>query len=104
METDDLGLQLLDHFAECSIKRRAVRNVDRRRRIEPQFPVVGREPLPPYRFPPGIGVHRVVAEEIQIDRRGHPLADDLDLLARLLGREHRAGQRAQRATLCRRDH
>jgi len=36
--------------------------------------------------------------------RGYALADDVDLLARLLRRQHRTRQRSQRAALGRRDH
>ena len=104
MEADDFRLQLLDDFAERGVKRRTVGGVDRRCRIEAQLLVVGREPLPPVGFPPGIGVDRLVAEEIQVDRRGDALADDVDLLARLLRRNHGAGQRAQRPALRGGDH
>ena len=38
------------------------------------------------------GVDRLVAKEVQIERRGDALADDVDLLTRLLRRDHRAGQ------------
>ena len=45
-----------------------------------------------------------MAEEVHVDRRRDALADDVDLLARLLGRDHRARQRAERPALRRRDH
>ena len=104
MEADDFRLQLLDQFAHRGIERRAVGGVDRRRRIEPQLPVIWREPLLPSGLALRIGVDRSVAKEIHIDRRRYPLPDDIDLLARLLDRQHRAWQRAQRPALRRRDH
>ena len=104
METDDLGLQLFDRFAKRGVERRAIGGVDGRRRVEPQLPVIGRQPLPPRCFALGVGIFNLVAKEVHIDRRRHTLADDVDLLACLLGRQHRARQRAERPALRRRDH
>ena len=87
MEAHDFGLQLLDQFAHCGIERGAVGGIDRRCRIESQLPVIRREPLCPLSLALGVGVGRLVAKEIHIDRRRHPLPDDIDLLARLLNRQ-----------------
>ena len=104
MEADHFRLQLLDHFAHRRIERRAIGGIDRRRRVEPELLIIRPEPLLPSGLARGIGIDRLVAEEIHVDRRRDALADDVDLLARLLRREHRARQRAQRAALRRRDH
>ncbi len=87
MEAHDFRLQFLDQFAHRGVERSAVGGVDRRRRIEPQFLVIRREPLLPLSLALGVGVDRLVAKEIHIDRRRHPLPDDIDLLARLLHRQ-----------------
>ena len=47
----------------------------------------------------GIGLDRLVAEEIQVDRGCDALAEDVDLLAGLLRREQRARHRAEPARL-----
>ena len=104
METDRFGLQLLDHGAIGRIERRPVGGADRRSGIEPQLRVVGAEPRLPAGLAPGISVDRLVAEEVQIERRRDALADDVDLLARLVSGNHRTGQRAQRTALRRGDH
>ena len=104
MEADDLGLQLFDDLTKCGIERRAIGGVDWRRRVEPEFPVIGCQPLPPACFALGVGIFSLVAEEVHVDRSRCALADDVDLLARLLGRQHRARQRSQCAALRCRDH
>ena len=104
MEADHFRLQLFDDSAHRLIERRAVGGVDRRCRIDIQFLVVGAKPRLPPRLARGIGIDRRMAEEVHVDGCRDALADDVDLLARLLGREHRAGQRAQRPALRRRDH
>src|SRR6185436_9362706 len=104
MEADHFRLQLFDDRAHRLIERRAVGGADRRGGIDPQFLVVSAKPGLPAGRARGIGIDRRVAEEVQVDGRGDALADDVDLLARLLRRDHRAWQRAQRPALRRRDH
>src|SRR5438270_116301 len=66
MEADDLRLQLLDHFAEGGIERRAVRSIDRRSRIETMLAVVARKPLLPARFSLRREIDRRVAKEVHV--------------------------------------
>src|SRR5215470_5817390 len=65
--------------------------------------IIGRQPPLPFGFAGGIGVDGLVAEEIQIDRRRDTLPDDVDLLARPLHRQQRAGHRTQASALRDRD-
>ena len=104
MKTDDFGLELLDEFAHRGIERRAVGGIEGSRGVEPQLFIISSKPLLPGGVARRTGIHRLVAEEIHVDRRRDALADDVDLLARLLHRKHRAWQRTQRSALCRRDH
>ena len=92
MEAHDFGLQLLDQFAHRRVERGAIGGVDRLSRVEPEFLVIRRKPLLPLSLASGVGVDRLVAKEIHIDRRRHPLPDNIDLLARFLNRQHGAGQ------------
>ena len=103
VEADDLRAQLLDERAEGGVERRAVAGRGRRRRVEPELAVVGREPGLPRRLAPGVGRGRAVAEEVDVDRPVGPLADDAELGAEALGVEQRAGQRAEAAGLGDRD-
>ena len=79
VEADDLRAQLLDERAEGGVERRAVAGRGRRRRVEAELAVVGREPGLPRRLAPGVGRGRAVAEEVDVDRPVGPLADDAEL-------------------------
>ena len=104
MEADHFRLQFLHCFAHRLIKRRAIRGVYGSGRVEPQFFKIGRKPLLPSSLSRSIGGELLVAEEVHVHGCRHPLTDDIDLLARLLGGQHRAWERTQRAGLGRRDH
>jgi hypothetical protein len=92
METDDFGFQLFDQLAHRGIEWRPVGRIDRRRRVEAELLIIGRKPLPPSGLAASVGIDHFVAEEVHVDRSRHALAQDIDLFARLLHRQHRAGQ------------
>jgi len=93
-----------DDRAEGGVERRAVRRRDRRCGIETMLGVIAREPLLPARLGLGRKVNRRMAEEVHVHRRLHALANDVDLLARLLRRQHRTRQRAESTALRHGDH
>jgi hypothetical protein len=98
-----LTISGLDQLAHCGIERHAIGRIDRRRRIYSMLLIIGRQPAPPSGLAGGIGIDGLVAEEIQVDWRRDALPDDVDLLARLLHRQQRAGHRGKTPTLCDRD-
>ena len=103
MEAHDLGLRLLDHRAERRVERHAHAGRHRRRRIDAELLVVGLEPLAPARLARVVELRRRVAEEIEVDRLVRARTVFRDLVARLLGVEHRERQRRQAARLRHRD-
>jgi hypothetical protein len=104
MEADDFGLQLLHHGAKGGIERRAVGGVDGSGGIKPKLLVVGPKPRLPAGFALRIGVHDLVAEEVQVDWRRYALANNVDLFTRLFCGQHCARQRSQRSALRGGDH
>ncbi len=104
VEADHFRLQLLYQTAHRGVEWSAVGGVDGRGGIKVQLAIIRREPLLPPGFALRVRIDALVAEEVHVDRCRHALADDIDLLARLLDGQHGARQRAQRAALRRRDH
>src|SRR5207248_3069892 len=84
----------------------SVKNMPRRHgrgRIDGKLAVVRRELVAPARLARVIERGRAMAEEIEIDRGARARADFSHLFAHLLGVEHGAGQRPERASLRCRD-
>src|SRR5215212_4328277 len=104
MEADDFWLQLLHDFAHGDVERRAIGDVHRRGGINAELLIISRKPLPPSSLAGGIRLYSFMTEVVHAERSRHLLADDVDLLARLLCRQHRTWQRAECPALCRRDH
>ena len=90
MEADDLRLERLDHLAHRGVERRTRGSRDRHRRIELQLFIIRCEFATPCRLARRIRHGRRVGEEIHRYRRADLLAENVDLIARLLRRQHRA--------------
>src|ERR1700746_88039 len=99
MEAHDVGLRLLDDIAHDGIERGAIARGDRRGGIDRELAVIWRPSLSPARLA-GVVEHRWrMAEEIEIDGLLRAGADLRHLLADLIGIEHRAWERCERARL-----
>src|SRR5262249_12463714 len=99
MEAHDAGLRLLDDIAHQGIKRGAVARRDRRGWIDRESAVIGRQAFPPSRLAGVVEHRRRMAEEIEIYGFVRAGADLRHLLADLIGIEHRAWERCERARL-----
>src|SRR5215210_6657761 len=104
MEADYLWLQLLHDFAHRGVERSAIGCVHGRSLVNAELLIIGGKPLPPCRLALRLGLDSFVTEEVHVDWRRYPLTDDVDLLPRLLSRQHRTWQRAECPALRRRDH
>src|SRR3954451_590310 len=103
MKADDLRLQFLHQGAHRFIEGSAIGYVDRRIRVDPELLIIRRQALLPSGLALGISRDCLVAEKIHVHGCRNTLADDVDLLARLFSRQHRARQRSQRTALSRGD-
>ena len=93
------GVFLSDDIAHDGIERGAVARRDRRGGIDRELAVIRRQPLPPARLASIVEHRRRMAEEIEIDGFLRARADLRHLLADLIGIEHRAWKRCERARL-----
>ncbi len=99
MEAHDVGLRLLDDIAHDGIERGAIARGDRRGGIDREFAVIGRQSFPPARLAGVVEHRRRMAEEIETYGFLRAGADLRHLLADLIGIEHRAWERCERARL-----
>jgi hypothetical protein len=83
------------NLAECAVECAAVARGHGRRWIDLKFAVIRRKPFAPSRFSLVIEHRLGVAEETEIDRLCSVRADFSQLLADLIGIEHRAWERAE---------
>ena len=81
MEAHDRGLRGLDDLRHCGVERRASGAASRSRRIEARLGVGAREALEPSRMLIRIGRGRLVAEEVDVERRRRAGANFCDLVA-----------------------
>jgi hypothetical protein len=97
MEADDGRAQLFHHLGHRGVEGRAIGHRHRRRRVEPERRVVGREGGPPRSLARRIGCGQLVAEEVQVEWRLRHGPDRGRLGADLIGRERGAGKGAEPA-------
>ncbi|MNN76213.1 hypothetical protein D3C81_1925710 [compost metagenome] len=103
MEADHFRAQVLDQRAQVGIERRTVGWRIRRIEVRAEFLVVGLQPRAPARLALGIGLRRLVAEEVHVQRLAAGRAEGRHLDADLLDVEQRARLGAQSAGLGHRD-
>jgi hypothetical protein len=99
MEAHDVGLRLLDDIAHHGVERGAVARRDRRGGIDRELAVIGRQAFAPARLAGVVEHRRRMAEEIEIYGFLRAGANLRHLLADLIGIEHRAWERCERARL-----
>ncbi|MNO49502.1 hypothetical protein D3C76_398560 [compost metagenome] len=103
VEADHFRTQFLDQRAQVGIERRTVGWRIRRIEVRAEFFVIGLQPRAPARLAFGIGLRRLVAEEIHVQWLAARRAESRHLDANLFGVEQRARQRTQPAGLGHRD-
>jgi hypothetical protein len=92
VEADDLRPELLDQLAKRRVERRAVARRHRRRRIDPQLAIIGREPVAPTRLAGVAQLRQRMTEEIDVDRLVGAGAEFGKLLAQRIGAEQAGRQ------------
>jgi len=99
MKAHDLGAVLLHHFATGRVERGAIGDRCRRIKIGAQLTVVGFQQGLPVAIAFLIGLRRLMAEEIDVDRPGAGMAHGGQGFVQLLDAQHRRRDRTQRAGL-----
>ena len=97
MEADDLRLELLDDLAGDVIEGLAIDRGHGLCGIDGELFVVSGQPRLPLRLAGGVGLRRLVGEEVQVQRLCGPLANDAEVLADLLRARSGAGEGAEAA-------
>ncbi len=97
MEAHDRGLRGLDDLRHCGVERRASGAASRSRRIEARLGVSAREALEPPRMLIRIGPGRLMAEEVDVERRRRAGANFRDLFAQDRGAQQSARDRPKTA-------